>query len=86
MQSDFPDKPVDNATLERLLRENTDLTRQYAVKVENIHRILVGEPEYKREGLVEKVDRHDKLIIKGGAGFCTILFAWEIFKAIHPFN
>jgi len=60
------------------LRDNTD-------KTTDMHRILVGQPEYKRKGLVEIVDKHDNLIVRGGAVFCTLFFIWEIIKVIHPF-
>lgn len=66
---------TDTSRLERMIQENTEMTK-------GIHKILVGEPEYKRPGLVEIVDRHEKLIIRGGAGFVTCLAVWEIIKVI----
>jgi|SRR6185312_8621067 len=68
---------VDNARLEQLIRENTELTK-------SMHRVLMGEPEYKRPGIVEIVDRHDKLLTKGGGAFFAFYTLWEIIKYFHP--
>lgn len=68
---------VDNAKLEQLIRENTDLTK-------SMHRLLMGEPEYKRPGLVEIVDRHEKLVTRGGGIFITCYVIWELIKVFHP--
>lgn len=68
---------VDNARLEQLIRENTELTK-------SMHRVLMGEPEYKRAGLVEIVDRHEKIYVRGTAAFATLYALWEIIKYFHP--
>ena len=63
----------DNARILDALRENTDMTRK-------VMRILDGEPEYKRLGLVEIVDGHDVIIKKFTGGkavlgaFCFLIF------------
>ncbi len=67
---------MDNARLEQLIRENTELTK-------SMHRVLMGEPEYKRAGLVEIVDRHEKIYVRGGAVFATAYAVWETIKFLH---
>jgi len=32
------------------------------IMVKDIHRALVGEPQFNREGLIQKVERHDSWI------------------------
>ena len=78
----MPSEPVtretlDNAKLEALIRENTDLTK-------SMHRVLMGEPEYKRAGLVEIVDRHERIYIRGGVAFTIFYGIWELVKYFHP--
>ncbi len=68
---------MDNARMEQLIRENTDLTK-------SMHRVLMGEPEYKRAGLVEIVDRHEKIYVRGGAVFAAAYAVWETIKFLHP--
>jgi len=55
-------------------------------KVDTVHRILQGEPEFKRPGLVETVDEHDKLVklIKGRIGLMIffVYVGWEVTKAV----
>ena len=63
----------DLARLEVLVRE-THMTTL------NINRVLMGEPEYKRPGIVEMVDRHEKMIVRGGAAFGALYAAWEGLK------
>ena len=59
-----------------------------------IHRVLVGEPHYKREGLIETVQRHDAWInnakvriagILGASGVLAVGLnkAWEFFTNKH---
>ena len=73
---------TDIKRLEGMIRENTKMTLETAEMTRGIHQILLGQPEYKRPGLVEIVDRHEKLIIRGGGAFCTILGLWELIKAV----
>jgi hypothetical protein len=61
-----------------LLKASIDETNHLAKKT---HRILVGDPEIKRKGLVEMVDSHERIVVKGGAIFCTVYACWEVFKA-----
>jgi hypothetical protein len=68
---------LDNAKLEQLIRENTELTK-------SMHRVLMGEPEYKRAGLVEIVDRHERIYIRGGVAFTIFYGIWELIKYFHP--
>lgn len=73
--------------LERLEAAQESLRRQVgdvAATTSAIHKVLVGDGEYKRQGLVEMVDKHEKLIVRGGAAFCSIYFIWEVIKFIHP--
>lgn len=49
----------------------------------NIDRILRGEPEYRREGLVQIVDRHENYIKRGGAIVGFLYVVWEGFKFFH---
>ncbi len=58
------------------LAKNTAMTEQ-------VHRILVGEPEFKRPGIVERVDYHDRLILMWGGGFGVVYVAWEVIKYFH---
>ena len=59
-------------------------------KLNEIHRAIVGEPEYGREGLISKVERHDFWIanakvriaaIMGGTFVLCVIFnkAWDFF-------
>lgn len=77
---------ADIRRLENLIRENMEITkrsiRENTDMTKSIHQILIGQPEYKRAGLVEIVDRHEKLIIRGGATFVSALAIWEIVKAV----
>lgn len=52
--------------------------------VAKVDRILSGEPEYKREGLVQIVDRHEAYIKKGGGIIVGLYIIWEWFKYYHP--
>lgn len=54
--------------------ENTRITK-------DIHRILVGEPQYKRKGLVEIVDFHHLIVTWGVGGLFVINVGWIIFSA-----
>lgn len=70
---------VANADLEKLIRENMEMTR-------SVHRVLVGEPEFKRKGLVEIVDWHNLLLTRGGGGIlaCGLIYgALKAFGLLH---
>lgn len=56
-------------------------------KINEIHRVLVGEPDYQREGLISKVERHEgwianaKVRIAGIVGACSVI-VWLLNKLL----
>ena len=83
----MPDEPTPPETQEVSLTRS-DLARLEGIvrdthaTVQNVNRILVGEPEFKRPGIVEMVDRHEKLITRGGGAFGAAYILWEGLKIL----
>ena len=75
---------VDNASISQMVRDNTAITMEVRDEVRGFKRILMGEPEYKREGLVQTVDFHRKIIIMGSGVIFFLYPAWEVFKWFKP--
>lgn len=72
--------PVTPDEMEKQLEENTRLTK-------DIHRVLLGQPEYKIPGfladfeiLKQLVHKHDRIIIKWGGGMVAAVAAFEVIK------
>jgi hypothetical protein len=72
--------PVDLESMQKMLIENTRVTQETSGKIQSVLEILEGNQKYKRAGIVELVDKHEKLLIRGGGAFATFYVVWEFLK------
>lgn len=81
--------PEEMDQLRRQLAENTRITQEILTRI-------IGNKEVRSQGIVDElsamtakigvlsdtVAKHERYVIWGGGCFATLLFVWELYKAV----